>query len=122
MSFTYTPEFLIAGNYPIQPDTVTIPAAEALGGVPRGALLGKITADDTYILSLSAAGDGSEVPRVILAEEVPVGYVGDIVVPVYRTGEFSADAVTFGADHTVESTKEVLADLNIYIHTTQYRS
>jgi hypothetical protein len=67
-------------------------------------------------LSLRAAGDGSSVAKVILADNAdPSG--GDISVPVYRMGEFNANALTLGSGHTLDSVKAQLAPRGIFLRT-----
>jgi hypothetical protein len=41
------------------------PSLRGAGVLPRGALLGKITASGKYVLSLAAANDGSQVPDAV---------------------------------------------------------
>ncbi len=63
MSEVYTPDNLIADNsFPLTTEVVTIKADQIL---KRGAVLGK-DSDGKYLLSLSTASDGSEVPKRIL--------------------------------------------------------
>ncbi len=80
----------------------------------RGEVLGKITASGKYIKSLSAAVDGSEVPRVILAEAVDATG-GDKLAGVYLTGEFNEAALTLGAAHTADSIREGLRAFCIFL-------
>lgn len=86
------------------------------GTLTRGALLGRITATGKYILSLSAAIDGSEVPRAILAEDADASSA-DVTTVAYLTGEFNTAAMTFGTDHTAASVKDGLRDLGIFLKT-----
>ena len=97
---TYEPGGLIAGDFPVQHRTVTIAAGQTLA---RGAVLGRITATDKYVLSeADTSVDGSDVPRAVLAEAVNAESA-DVVAPAYFTGEFAADKLVFGADHTKTS-------------------
>lgn len=109
---SYTPDRLHAGDFPIRTLDVTIASGQNLA---RGALLGKITASGKYVLSLAAAGDGSEVPSAILAEDVDAS-AGDKSGIVYVSGDFSEDAITYGTGHTADSVRAGLRDLNIYLH------
>jgi len=111
-SASYAPDRLIAGNFPLVTRKVTIDT----GVLARGSLLGRITATGKYILSLSGASDGSEVPRAILAEPVDATSA-DVEAIVYEAGEFNETEVVFGAAHTVASTRDGLRDLNIYLKT-----
>jgi hypothetical protein len=63
---TYTPDKLNDRDTVTRVRTI----ASGAGVLPRGALLGKITATGKYILSLAAAADGSQVPDAILLEPV----------------------------------------------------
>jgi hypothetical protein len=108
---TYTPDDLHAGDYPMATETVTILTGQTL---LRGALLGKITASGKYVLSLSAAGDGSQVPRRILLHDIDAS-AADKLAPAAVTGEFNERRVIFGTGHTAASTREALADLSIFL-------
>lgn len=92
----YQPGGLIAGDFPVEHRTVTIASGADLA---RGAVLGRITASDKYVLSASGASDGSQTPVAVLA--VAAAAAGaDVVAPAYFTGEFAADQLTFGTSHT----------------------
>lgn len=111
-SASYAPDRLIAGDFPLVTRKVTIDT----GVLARGSLLGRITATGKYILSLSGAGDGSEVPRAILAEPVDATSA-DVEAIVYEAGEFNETEVVFGTAHTAATTRDGLRDLNIYLKT-----
>jgi len=102
---------LHAGDMKRVVDEVVIAAGQDLA---RGAVLGRITASDKFVLSLAAAGDGSEVPRAILEEPVDAT-AGDKRAAASRTGEFNEDALIFGTGHTADSTRDALRDLNIHM-------
>lgn len=107
-----TPDALIAGNADLlvhQP--ITLISGQNL---LRGAVLGKITASGKYNLSLSAAGDGSQTPFAILAEDCNASG-GDKVTVAYFRGDFRADKLILGASHTLASIKQGLRDKNIEI-------
>lgn len=109
---SYEPDRLYTGsNIGRVTQDVTILTGQVL---TRGAVLGKITASGKYILSLSGAVDGSEVPVVILADDVDAT-AADKRAPVYLSGEFNEAALTIGAAHTADSIREGLRDLNIYL-------
>jgi hypothetical protein len=71
------------------------PAAD----MKRGSVLGRITANGKWTLSLSAAGDGSAVPRGILAYDVP-NQGADFTVAIYDQGSFVPEKLTYGTGHT----------------------
>ena len=111
MAETFTPDRLKAGDYPMATGAVTL----ALGqNLVRGAVLGKITSSGKYVLSASAAGDGSEVPEAILLQDTDAS-AADQSAPVALTGEFNQDALTFGTGHTAASTKAGLRDKSIFL-------
>lgn len=112
-SSTFVPDQLIAGRFPLVTDTLTILSGQVL---PRGAVLGKVTASGKYILSLAAANDGSQTPSVILADAVDATG-GDKLAGVYLAGEFNAAKLILGAGHTVASIKDTLRDAGIYLKT-----
>lgn len=110
MSETYTPDKLLAGDYPAVTDIVTIDA----GALVRGTLLGKITATGKYIKCDSAAVDGSQAPLAILAEDADATG-GDVQAVIYLSGAFNQDAVVFGGADTAATHRTALRDLNIYL-------
>ena len=110
---SFTPDGLAAGDFPIRTLKVTI--ASGTNAV-RGSLLGSITASGKYVVSAAAAGDGSQTPKAILAEDVDATG-GDKEGIVYVSGDFNATALTYGAGHTAASVKDGLRDANIYLHT-----
>lgn len=89
---TFTPDELIAGGITPPSLKVTVLTGQNL---VRGSVLGKITASGKYILSLSGAVDGSEVPDVILAHDVDAT-AADQEAMAYTGGIFNADSVTWG--------------------------
>lgn len=110
---TYTHDNLIAGT---AVNMVTESIVLDTGDLTRGALLGKITATGKYVLSLSAATDGSEVPVAVLAEDADAT-AADVTTVAYLTGEFNTAAMTFGTGHTAASVKDGLRDLGIFLKT-----
>lgn len=102
---TYTPDALLAGNAELLVGRkITVLKGEV---IPRGTVLGKITASGKYIQSLAAAQDGSETPDLILAEAVDAT-AADVSALAYARGDFNASALTLGAGHTVASITEGL--------------
>jgi len=111
-SFEY--DNLIAGDKPrAKAVYATLTDGEV---VVRGSLLGVVTADGKLLVSLTAATDGSEVPRYIAAEAAsPVG--ADAQILVYAAGSFNEDRVVYGTAHTAASVKAGLRDYQIYLET-----
>jgi hypothetical protein len=107
---TFTPDKLIAGDYPVVTDIVTIDT----GVLVRGTLLGKITTGGKYVLCNSANADGSQNPVAILAEDVDATSA-DVNATVYLSGAFNQAAVTFGGTDTAATHRVALRNLNIYL-------
>lgn len=107
----YTPTQLSAGDFPVVLDSVTIAAGQVL---PRGAVLGQVTASGEYVLSLAAATDGSEDPSVVLDEAIDTT---DAAAPalVRLTGEVLGSQLTLGTGHTLASVKAVLRPLSLFV-------
>jgi hypothetical protein len=113
-SASYSPDKLIAGDQiGLTHRTVTVLSGQ---NVVRGAVLGKITSGGKYILSLSAASDGSQTPDVILAEDCDAS-AGDATALVYETGVFNTNALTIGASHTAATIREGLRAKGIHLVT-----
>lgn len=112
MSETYTPDNLIAGDYPIVTDIVTI---DNEADLVRGTLLGKITASGKYVLCNTAGtDDGRRAPAAILGEAAAAASA-EVEAVVYLSGAFNASAVTFGGTDTAATHRAALRDLNIYL-------
>lgn len=110
---TYNHDNLIAGS---AVNAVTESIVIDTGNLVRGSVLGKITATGKYVLSASAAADGSQTPVAILAEDADATSA-DVTTVAYLTGEFNTAALTLGAGHTVDSIKAGLRDLGIFLKT-----
>lgn len=96
---------LIAGNaHLLVGRVITIKSGRVL---PRGAVLGKIAAENKYVLSIAAEDDGSEVVDLILAEDVDSSS-GDRQALAYARGDFASIALTLGAGHSLSSITEPL--------------
>jgi len=110
-----TPDSLLAGHYPRIERLVTIAAGADL---VCGAVLGRITASGKFLLSASAAIDGSEVPDAILAEDAAAAGV-DVQAVVYFSGDFNETALTIGVGHTADSIKPGLRGRSIFLRKNQ---
>ena len=82
--------------------------------VARGDVLGKVTASGKYLMSASAAGDGSETPLVIAAEPIDASG-GDVEGLVYESGTFNQNAVTLGEGHSLSDIREGLREKGIFL-------
>jgi len=97
---TYKPDNLIAGNeFGFYTKERTIKQSDT--PLKRGTVLGK-DADDKFLLSVKTATDGSEEPRVVLAEDVDASEA-DVQALVFEAGVFNARSMTFGEGHTALS-------------------
>jgi hypothetical protein len=67
-----------------------------------------------YKKSLAAAVDGSQFPRVFLAQDVDVTSTDKEAI-VYETGQIVGSAITLGAGHTIASIREGLRKLGLVI-------
>lgn len=96
MSETFTPDALIAGDFPIVTKSVTIASGRSL---VRGTILGKLTSGGKCVMQNTAASDGSATDYAVLAEDVDATSA-DVVSTAYLTGEFNVAALvcaTLGA-------------------------
>jgi len=104
-SNAYSPDNLLAGNADLLVGKkYTVIAGQNL---VRGTVAGTITASSKLTLSLSASGDGSEVPDLIIGEDCDAT-AGDKEVIAYSRGDFNQNALTIGAGHTIASINEGL--------------
>ena len=106
----FLPDQLVAGNQKIVTDTVTLGA----GTLPRGAVLGQITASGNFVLSVKTAADGSQNPIAVLADGADAS-AGAVLCGVYLTGELNANALTFDASWTAATLKPALRPLGIFL-------
>ncbi|MFC6490686.1 head decoration protein [Nitratireductor sp. GCM10026969] len=103
---TFQPGDMILGTFPVMTRKITV--AAGAGELKRGTVLGRVTADDTFLTSTAAAGDGSETPECILAADIDAtGAAVDTVG--YYTGGYDASKLTFGAGITVEIAEKAFA-------------
>ncbi|WP_449246562.1 head decoration protein [Desulfarculus baarsii] len=110
----HVPEILLAGGGDYRDRRITV--ASGQGVLPRGAVLGRITASGKYALSLAAAEDGSQTPDAVLVEDVDATDA-DAAALIYYTGDFLESGLTMGEGHDVESIREGLRSKGIFIHT-----
>lgn len=118
---TYSPDQLIAGDFPIITDTGTILSGENLS---RGAVLGIVTASGKYRLcdADTPATDGSQDPKAILVEDVDASG-GDVTdAPIYLAGEFNENKLTMKASTTIAQIKAALRALSIFIKSARAAS
>ena len=114
-SATFNLDGLLIGEHPVTSRQITLLTGQNLA---RGAVLGKITATGKYILSLSAAVDGSEVPDAVLAEATDAT-AADVATPAYFTGGFDESKLVLGTAHTATSIREGLRVKGIHLINVQ---
>ena len=114
-SFTdaWATDRLVAGLTQLVSETLPLALGQAL---PRGAVLGRITASGKLTLSAAAATDGSQVPYGILADDADATLT-DVLCGAYVKGEFNQNALTFGAGHTPQTLHDALRDGGIFLKT-----
>ena len=110
-SESYTPDRLVAGMTQLVSETGILVAGQAL---PRGALMGRITATGKLTLSLAAATDGSQVPYGVLLDAFDAT-AADVVCGVYIKGEFDPASITFGAGQTQAGLHDALRAMGIFL-------
>lgn len=112
-TYTYRPGVLIAGEFPVVTDSITVAQGQVLR---KGAILGRNKAG-LYVLSEAGATDGSKEPLVILADDVDASDSAQAVT-CYLSGQFNSKSLHFGAGHTPDSVAHKLRVLNIYLTNT----
>lgn len=108
---SYLPSQLSAGDFPIAMDTGVIAAGQEL---PRGAVLGQVTASKEYLLCKAAAEDGSQVPLAILDQDVDTSG-GAKNAPIRLTGQVLGSQLTLGEGLTLAAAKAALRPLCLFI-------
>lgn len=103
-SETYNYGGLNLGGLPILSRSVVLDT----GNLQPGAVLGRVTTGGKYILSASAASDGSQVPAAILLEAADAT-AADVTVKAAFMGEFDAALCSFGAGHNAASVDAAFA-------------
>ncbi len=104
---------LFAGSQqPIVTNMRTVASGE--GELPRGAVMGQVTASGKLRLVNSAHTDGSEKPFTVLAEPVDATAADVPNTATYDTGEYNIAALTFGGTDTYATHADAAARLNIY--------
>lgn len=102
---------LLAGDFPRRFMTITVATGQVQ---PAGAVMGEVTADANYLLSASAATDGSEAPSVILWEDVDATD-GDVEAEALICGDVRGEKLTLGTGHTVASVRKALRSVSLFV-------
>lgn len=89
----------------------------ALTVLPRGTVLGRVTATDKYIVCVKTAADGSQTPAAILAADNVDPSAGDVGAPAYFEGEFAGEMLAYDASWTLTTLEAAFrqADEPVYI-------
>ncbi len=98
-TFTRSLDEIVVSDYPVITEPETIAAGADL---VRGAVVGRITASGKLALSDDGAADGSETPIGILATDAAAA-AADVVAPVYKSGQFDPNKLTYGGTHDAAS-------------------
>jgi hypothetical protein len=106
---TYDPTSLTAGAYPVRHRPITLAANLNVAGtpLPRGTLLGRIAASDTYTISKTTATDGSQNPVSILSADTDTSG-GAIATTAYFEGEFAFEIMNVDASWTLATLETAL--------------
>jgi len=84
-----------------------------------GSVLGHHTTNGNLVLSLAAAGDGSETPMAILPEDLDTTG-GAQIYHVYVEGYFNETALVYGTGHDANSVRLPLRNGGIYLQVPRY--
>lgn len=109
--YVYSPDQLIAGNLKIVTDTATITGAAAL---KRGAVLGKVTATGAYRLAVGTAGDGSQAPCAVLADDADAT-AADVTAGVILMAEVNANRLIIDPSLTLAAVKAAFRSLGLFV-------
>jgi len=94
--------------------TKNITIASGAGILPRGRVLGKITASGKFTSVNSASTDGSQSANCVLAYSVDATSA-DVVGTAYLSGIFNREYLTFGGTDTPTNHEETLRGMDIYL-------
>jgi hypothetical protein len=110
MSESFTPDSLIAGDFPIATEKVTIDT----GTLVRGTVLGKITSTGKCVICDSAGtDDGRCSPFAVLLEDADASSA-DVEAAAALTGQFNEDALVFGGTDTKATHKVAMRALSMF--------
>lgn len=110
-SLAYSPDQLLIGDETPVSRNITLITGQNL---TRGAVLGRITASGKYTLSASAAGDGSQTPDCVLAEDTDASGA-DVATIAYFSAKVNDLRVVLGAGHSIASIREGLRAKDIHL-------
>jgi hypothetical protein len=101
-------------------DPVMMPFVIAAGQqLEPGSIMGFRTATGEAVLSVAAAGDGSEVPSAILIEPLDTS-AGAQTFSLCVEGAFNESALVYGVGHTADTVRLPLRDRGVYLSVPRY--
>jgi hypothetical protein len=106
----FSPDNLIAGDFPVVTDSATILHGQVLA---RGTVLGKISASSKCVIVNSTNVDGSQTPFAVLLEAADAT-ADDVPAPIALCGEFNEDSLIFGGSDTKVTHKAAMRALCMY--------
>ena len=109
---SFTHDNLLAGDFPLTTMPVTVLSGES---VPRGRVMGKVTASGKYRSCNDALSDGAEVAEAVMAEAVDAS-AADAPGIVYLTGDFNSNSLSFGGDDVVADHYAEMRLRSMFIH------
>jgi len=109
-----SPVPFVLGGYPLISQSETILSGQ---NIAAGAVLGKVTASGKYVLSLSGSSDGSQTPIAIAAVAIDASSA-DLAGPVFVSGLFDSNLLTYGTAHTAATVKDAFAGSPLFVENT----
>jgi hypothetical protein len=107
---SYSPDNLVLGDLPtISYDETVISGQD----VTRGTVMGRITASGKLTACDHTAGDGSETPYGIMAEDCDAS-LADVECGAYVFGHFDSESLTFGGTSTISDLKVAMRLVGLY--------
>ena len=110
---SYVPDNLIAGDFPLVTGEGTILTGQNLS---RGTVLARDSGNDNNLVIVDSASGTASIhdPVAVLAEDVDASE-GNVTGPLYLSGEFNENALTFGGTDTADTHRDALRDLSIFL-------
>jgi hypothetical protein len=110
---TFTPDKLLASDYPAVTDVRTVLTGQNL---KRGTVLAEDSGNSDKLVPVNSGSATASIqdPVCILAEDVDASDA-DVNGLVYLSGAFNEGALTFGGTDTADTHRKALRDLNIYL-------
>lgn len=105
----FNPNGIFAGGDDFSTRKVTVLTGQNASGsvLPRGTLLGVVTATGKYKISATGASDGSQTPTAVLADDVDTSG-GDVICDVYAEGQFAYESCNIDSSWTIDTLNAAL--------------